>query len=347
MAVRRVFLLLAAGLVCGCGAAEDSGDRVAEAAKRTADERSYRLHFDMRFEGIREASGPVRVTGEGAFDHERQRGRIRVEIPTVADEPGGVEEILYVGTDSYTREGDGWLKEENTEFAEDLSDFGPLALSPARAIELIGTLTKDVEYVGTRDQLEHYRARVSTSRLIDPGEPEEPELGTSVLDLWLDGDSRLRRMHWSATLPDDETIIDLETTLEFSDFGLEVDVEPPPEADIVTEEVGSYDEEAALEEGACAGATHPLAVADVQRVLEKHGLGATAYCTPEKTTFLISYEDEAVTCEVARSPGEFSRDTEEGALTAKNVRCFELAMLTGGEPSDRLRDVMAELEESG
>ncbi|MET9567173.1 MULTISPECIES: DUF7537 family lipoprotein [Streptomyces] len=112
-----------------------------------------------------------------------------------------------------------------------------------------GVTDKDVEKVGTETidgtSTTHYRVKVAVKDLAQGDQAKadqlEKQLGTSTLplELWLDDEGRLRQETIKLTLKPQagegqkDQAVTSTTTLKFTDFGTEADVEAPAAADTV------------------------------------------------------------------------------------------------------------------
>ncbi|OEJ26770.1 hypothetical protein AS594_22055 [Streptomyces agglomeratus] len=110
-----------------------------------------------------------------------------------------------------------------------------------------GVTDKDVKKIGTEQiagtNTTRYRVTVDVDKLARTGDPAKADrlkkqLGPTLpMDVWLDDDGRIRRqqmdMHLKApggAAADGPQKADVRTVIEFSDFGAELDVEPPAAA---------------------------------------------------------------------------------------------------------------------
>ncbi|MDQ1038626.1 hypothetical protein QFZ75_005042 [Streptomyces sp. V3I8] len=112
-----------------------------------------------------------------------------------------------------------------------------------------GVTDRDVTKVGTETidgtRTTHYRVKVTVKDLAKGDQAKadqlEKQLGTSALplEMWLDDEGRLRQETIKLTLSprtgegQKEQTVTSTTTLKFTDFGTEADVEAPPAADTV------------------------------------------------------------------------------------------------------------------
>jgi hypothetical protein len=115
---------------------------------------------------------------------------------------------------------------------------------PSQSLDLLRAASSDFREVGEEEirgvQTTHYEgtvdlekvaeqvpedARESYRRLMEQsGQREIP------MEVWIDEDGLTRRVHYEQTLGDGTT---MDLTQEYFDFGVEVDVEPPPDEDVL------------------------------------------------------------------------------------------------------------------
>jgi hypothetical protein len=70
-------------------------------------------------------------------------------------------------------------------------------------------------------------ARKGVERLIEmSGQSEIP------MDVWIDGDQRVRRMAWKQSMRQGSVEVKMDVTAEYVRFGVPVDVEVPDNADV-------------------------------------------------------------------------------------------------------------------
>jgi hypothetical protein len=117
---------------------------------------------------------------------------------------------------------------------------------PTDVLRRVLVASKGTERLGTEDvrgvETTHYRAEVDSKKLIEqlpPGRRPEPNemAGDRLLpvDLWIDGESRLRRIRLTEELSEDDEA-QMVMTIELFDYGVEVDVQPPPADQIISQE---------------------------------------------------------------------------------------------------------------
>lgn len=271
--VRRTpaVVLLAVAVLAGCsdqdddpttadgGAAGDSaeppGEVVAAALDVTLAEGSARTAFTTDLTGLADSEEALSVEGEGVVDLEGRRSTVTVDLGGVLTGLGlpGIEGEV----ETRTVEGTTWFRSPffNTvlgvrtdwvrvddastpDAGEGLAQLTSLAgHDPGDQLRLLGGLDPaTVEVVGDEDvrgdATTHYRAAVEPEGVL----ADELGEGPVGVDVWLDGDGRVRRLAYTADLPPAAGGGTADVELEYFDFGTDVDVEPPPDADVTPAE---------------------------------------------------------------------------------------------------------------
>ncbi|PJE96538.1 hypothetical protein CUT44_18835 [Streptomyces carminius] len=197
------------------------------------------------------------ITGNGVIDLVDGTSRLTIGTGGQKIEQRVVEQDLYQRLPESLRGQLGgdkpWIKVDLGEIALAAGGTGELQITdPAQAMEYAGALTDgDAERVGTEkiDGVEttKYRVEVDVDELARGDNPQAQRLreqlgDTLPMHLWLDDEDRIRRQQFDIDLGAVNSTQDpqgsknpqstaLRTTLEFSDFGTEVDVSPPPAED--------------------------------------------------------------------------------------------------------------------
>lgn len=260
--------LAAIGLV-GCGGSEDLAEglspqaAVAEAATKTADAGSSRVSFTGTMSGI--PGGPFTIAGEGEFDG--QRGRMTFDMSDLAAATGGElsgeMEMIMDGFLLYMRfppelasqlpGGKEWIrfdlkaagKELGVDF-EDLLQFQQA--DPTQSLLYLRGASEDFEAVGSEEvrgvETTHYRGTIDLRKAIEqvPDDQRESferafellEVEKMPFEVWIDDEGLARRMKYEQPLPPDSgEQAKMGLTMEMYDFGVEVDVEPPPDNEVI------------------------------------------------------------------------------------------------------------------
>jgi hypothetical protein len=245
----------AAVLAAGCGAASTEDDAVARAVEETTATSarvSVRGLYD--FGQVREE-----FTGKGVYDWEGKIGRFETQyqLGGPGGGPAAVEAIItrdasYMAYPFLSRYGKRWLKAPTPESNDEspLAWFGGLGSVPGDPAAMLRFLHETSEKVDLVDretvrgvETTHYRAHLDWDRLTrdaDPGIEEtlvenmkaESDGKPVTVDLWVDRDDLARRVR--TALPPAGTPLQL--TIDFFDFGVPVEVEPPPADEVMTTE---------------------------------------------------------------------------------------------------------------
>ena len=223
-----------------------ASDDVSAAVEKTASVDSSRI-------AIVEARTEGRTIGEGVSDFSGRRGRITVDYESRENHnerlPGG--EVLFVGTTMYLSRSifGAWQGTETEEklkpwLAADLAEQEPSLdsllfpfpyIDPARLLNALEEVSGAVESLGAKNvrgvETEGYRLTVDLRRAVEEGpaahrqalldELERESQKTVPIRVWIDDDGFARRL----VVLDGED----ELTLDFYDFGVNVDVEAPPD----------------------------------------------------------------------------------------------------------------------
>jgi hypothetical protein len=247
---------LAAGLalalvLAGCGSV--AGSSLDDAAEATAADTS-RFEMQFRITGLPENVNST-MTAEGVFDYPNERGLMTVggELPGI-DEDVSFTEFRLLGKVGYTRwvvKGEShWVKDVQSEASGDpvelLIPFPGSPTKPTDVLARVVLASDEEEELGEEEirgtETTHYRARVDVQKLIkqlpakDRPDGGVPDLWGDKLvpvEIWIDDQSRLRRISIDQSDGEDAT---MSTTVELFDYGVEVDVEPPPADEVISQD---------------------------------------------------------------------------------------------------------------
>ena len=265
-----IALLAAVAALAGCGG-EDAAVAVADAAERTQEVSSARVDVEGTVEGPG-LPGPTTYEATGVVDNEAQVGQLEFEDFQIPGDVAGTlppdaleGEVVFDGFEIYMQlpiltaslpEGKSWLKLDLQSALEgqgvDLGQLGSIGQSnPTATLRQLEAVSEDLEDVGEEDvrgvPTTHYEATVDLTRYPDVVPEEEREAvqesvdalieltGTETIptEVWVDEDGLVRRFSQSYSYdqpPAGE--VRQSQTIEFSDFGTEVDVEIPPEDEV-------------------------------------------------------------------------------------------------------------------
>jgi hypothetical protein len=246
-------------------------DALAAAATATEAAGSYGAEIEITMEGF--APELVTMKAQGVFSRDPVLSRVTMDMSDLARGTGIVQigevELVMDGSVVYMRMPflqeispglKPWIKFDLQELGEQrgldfrqLMQFGTQS-DPSHALAYLRAASDEVEEVGTEDvrgvETTHYRMTVELARVADAAPPEQRDdlraqteqlrelsgISEVPTEVWVDDEGLVRRQRLTYRnmrfAPGQEG--DMTLTMELFDFGVEVDVEPPP-ADEVTE----------------------------------------------------------------------------------------------------------------
>jgi hypothetical protein len=239
-----VLALAACGGTTTSESLEDAARETAASSSRVV--MSYRASNDS-----------FRGTISGAFDYAGGRGIISdfhfVEDDKRFRDPSHPEEVRVIDGTDYVAYKIGakiyWVKEPSERGGGDpfalLMPVPGGASDPSDVFAMILRASRKLENLGSEevrgDEATHYRASVDVEKLADEvpaaqrdeyvkeARGEEP----LPVDVWVDGEGRLRRVSIREEIEQD---VDVVAAFELFDFGVDVEVEPPPADLLITQE---------------------------------------------------------------------------------------------------------------
>jgi hypothetical protein len=254
-------LALLAALVAGCGANEAATDPFAEAAAKTDAAKSMRIEMTVTTPVVPGAE-PVEIEATGVADGDR--ASMSMTMPPVQGVDLGEIEVRMLGTVMYMRmaflEEAGpdvkpWVEIDlRTAGKEAGVDIGALLelskqSDPTQALDFLRA-AGEVEEVGQAEvrgvPTTHYRGTIDFEKYADELEQKDgvgPAAARALrevvrqtgqktvpMELWVDGDSLVRRMKWEQAVPGTggQPTTTATSTMELFDFGADVEVERPP-----------------------------------------------------------------------------------------------------------------------
>jgi hypothetical protein len=321
-----------------CGGVENEPN-LAAAVERTESTGSSR--FEIRgHETVDDERNTIACEGEA--DYARERLEVECDYGDL-----GQLELIAIGATTYWRgtaavgfglAGPGWTRDEGGEVARELS--------PDRLLSMLRAASSQIERVGEEDVRDvasvRYRLDVACAKV----EPQLECEGTTPVDVWIDEEGLVRRIMLEDSAGSG--------TFEFYDFGLQVDIEPPPQ--------GQVQDAADLAVGTSCqtGVGSPISDGRLLEALGAHGFDVERVdeCSGDVQAQLITAgmrpTDPVVVCDVraaARPDAPTVRtetDLPGGAvLELANVQCTFFAQGSRepeGAAAERLRDVFADLE---
>jgi hypothetical protein len=238
-----VFLLAAAAALTACGGDTLAVDPVAKAADTTTKAGSEHVEF-LGVSGVE--GQKIRITGSGDFRNDPQLGRMTVHF-TAGPKAGAITEVMkgwriYMTSPLFARQlpqGKKWMSLDLEKAGKAAGvDFSSLsAQTPGQTLEQLKA-SGDVRKVGTDtiDGVEttHYTATLDPAK-IPTGAKLQKLTGASYqpVDVWIDADDHVRRMHMAYSMSGSAAGAELsnEMTMTFSDYGKNVDVTVPTDAE--------------------------------------------------------------------------------------------------------------------
>lgn len=269
LTARAVCFTLVA-LAAGCGSSASAFEVVTKAPDATISESTAKVAMTVDVAG-----GTTRqftMKADGAIDFVRKATAMTLDMSdtlgTIGVSPGDATiEMRGQGTAVYMRsplfartggiEAGKWLKLDFNELSKaqglDLSQLTQAGSNdPRQGLAFLeGATEGGVDDLGNQDvrgvDTTHYRAEVDLEKalsrsgsIIDPGAFRQfiATLGTRTveIDVWIDGDNRVRRIRLPLPLPKVGTATgsgQITMTMEYFDFGTPVDVAVPPDRDVV------------------------------------------------------------------------------------------------------------------
>ena len=253
-------LLLLVAAACGGGSStaqaptgtepssSSAQQAVLEAGAKTQAEQSARISFSGTITG---GGADGTISGEGEFSGRQGRmtmdmsglagGQIAGEMEMIFDEL-----LIYMKFPSEIMQGikvDLAMMGEQDAF--DLQQIMQLSgTDPSQSLDLLRAAGTDFREVGEEDvrgvATTHYEGTVDLEKVAEQVPEEARESYRRLMELsgqteipmevWIDEDGLTRRVRYEQTLGDGTT---MDLTQEYFDFGVEVDVEPPPDEDVL------------------------------------------------------------------------------------------------------------------
>jgi len=233
--------LAASGALTACGGDKLSLDPVAAAAERTQAIESARVSFF----GTGDVGGKVfRFTGHGVTHGARTRMQMEIVAGAMRSTSEVVQDglVMYVRLDALSSqlpESKVWVKLDLRELGEAVgADFEQiLATNPGGSLEELLSST-DARKVGTElvrgVPTTHYEVTIANAgeglseEFLQNTKPEyEPT------HVWIDDEGLVRRLRIAFSVLDGGRRVHPVTTLEMYDFGADVEVELPPDDEVV------------------------------------------------------------------------------------------------------------------
>ena len=252
---RYLLALLALSLLSGCGGAADSSV-IAAAVRNTEAAGGAEIVFSMRMEG-QGLPEPIEMSGRGVEDASSRSGHFTFESPlTGTMEMVSDDLTMYMRSDLFAAAlgGKEWMKIDmkraTSSFGLDLGGSGQVGQSAAEQLRMLRAVSGDVSEEGHEQvsgtDTTHYSATVDLHRYPDVMPEEQREAarkgierlieltGASEIpmDVWIDGDERVRRMTWEQSMRQGPLDVKMNITAEYVRFGVPVDIDVPDDEDV-------------------------------------------------------------------------------------------------------------------
>jgi hypothetical protein len=246
-----------------------SGSRIEVAAPAllsaldaTTEQKSARMTMRAQMDGIpggdefvTTAEGVIGLDG-AAFDLD---GRIQAGGESYQMKMRLVDGALYMRVSGVPNAPDGWMKTPVPRLGLSSGSAFGSTTDPTGVLDLLNGVSGDVQHVGTEKvrgvETTHYFLLLDLSRAAesddvppDVREQLQDEMATLGIampllptDVWIDDDGMLRKLELSIDFGDlfggfagdDAPSMSMTMTMELYDFGVAVDVKPPPPEEIV------------------------------------------------------------------------------------------------------------------
>jgi hypothetical protein len=252
---RYLLAVLALTLLAGCGGAAEPS-LFAAAVRNTEAAGGAEVVFTMRADapGL---SKPFTMSGRGVEDASKGRGQFTFESPmTGTMEMVADDMTIYMRSDLFGAAlgGKEWMKLDMkramSSFGLDLGGSGQFGQSAAEQLRMLRAVSGDVTEEGHEQvagtETTHYSATVDLRRYPDVMPEERRDAARKgverlieltgqseiPMDVWIDGDERVRRMTWKQSMRQGSMDVKMEITAEYVRFGVPVEVEVPDDEDV-------------------------------------------------------------------------------------------------------------------
>ncbi|MBW3537265.1 MAG: hypothetical protein KY395_05775 [Actinobacteria bacterium] len=252
-------------LAVAAGACGSNGEQVlAGAAQATADAGTSRMAMTVSASapdgsGATAGAEDFTMNAEGVIDYDTGHGILKMDLGALGM-PGaeGEAEMRLMGSVVYMKVpgtelgGRPWVKFDLEALGEDgqgpVPALNPASNDPRGVLDALRGVSGEVEEVGAEDirgvATTHYRAEVD----LDKAQAEVPEerradfeifseqlgIDTLPIDVWVDDEGRARRFSYELETPaaGETPASAVNLVIDLYDFGVEVDVQPPPSAEV-------------------------------------------------------------------------------------------------------------------
>ena len=238
------------GVACGDdgGGGGDSKaiDALALAADKATD--AGTAHMVMTME-MNVSGQQVSIEGEGDMSFADEIGEMTMTMSAPGIEGGQSIEMILDGTYVYMKMPaqlggtGGWARMDLTKMPGGASN--QFAQDPSQYLEFLRGASEDgVEEVGSEEidgvETTHYKATLAYDKILDQAPDQEAaeevraqleSLGGDIdsipAEVWIDEEGLPRRMKMDMSVDAQGQTAEILITMEFSDYGVEVDIQPP------------------------------------------------------------------------------------------------------------------------
>lgn len=226
----------------GGGVAGDPTSIVLASADKTTEAGSSRFSLTATVTGT---GANQEISGEGVMDHAGQRGNMTLNLPGVGPTTTIIDgTVIYqqVPAAQAAQVGGTWMRIDATQFTGDQGGLGGNS-DPSAAVDWLRGASGVTE-VGQEDVRGDTTTRYEVTLDLQAaaqasGDPatqaalESLAATTTQADVWIDGEGRMRRMSYGLDMNSAGQAVNSSTTVELWDFGVPVEVTPPPDNEIV------------------------------------------------------------------------------------------------------------------
>ena len=252
---RYLLALLALALLSGCGGAADSS-LFATAVRNTEAAGGAEVAFSMRIEGPG-LPEPLVIHGSGVEDAGKRRGHLTFDMASLGTMEVVADDLtMYIRSDllGAALGGKDWMKIDiqraGSSMGLNLGRSGQFGQSASEQLRMLRAVSGDVSDEG-REQVAgtettHYSATIDLRRYPDVMPEDQREAARKgierlieltgqseiPMDVWIDGDQRVRRMTWTQSMRQGPVDMEMDITAEYVRFGVPVAIEVPDEGDV-------------------------------------------------------------------------------------------------------------------
>jgi hypothetical protein len=230
---------------------------VRDAADKTRSAGSSRLTMEINATTGGQA---IEISAKGAFDYKNGIGELQLSLPAQTGLKGVTlrqiitKKALYLAGVPGLAEGK-WIKVPVDQLDRAGGSGGLTSNDPSAVLEMVRGVSDDVKEVGKAtvrgEQTTHYRGKIDLKKAVASAPAETREQVKQYLkqadtakvpfELFVDDDGRLRKLVQEFELEglDGSGAVEMELTLELYDYGVKVDVDEPPAAQVIEPPSGS------------------------------------------------------------------------------------------------------------